>query len=530
VLVVTTAEMRTIEQRAIALGDSVEALMQRAGRALAGEVAALIAEGPDGASVLVLAGAGNNGGDGLVAAADLANLGASVTVALAAPRADADRLVQVCRDRGVPVLNPSTAIDLPLSTAAVVVDALLGTGRSRPLTGEFLHLLQAVAGERVRRPALRVVAADIPSGADADTGAADPATPACDLTVTFGLPKHGHFSHPCAALTSRLIVADIGLPASAYTGVATELLTPATIATLLPARDGAANKGSFGRMLSVGGCSNYMGAPVLAAKAALRAGAGLVTLAVPHTVSQAMASALLEATHLPLTESAEGGIAAGATSLIEEAIGRYDALVAGCGMGQSQGARAFLEALLLDGVAADAKVVIDADGLNLLAGIPEWWHDAPAQAVLTPHPGEMARLLGNTVAEVQANRLQAARQAAATWGRVVVLKGAYTVIADPGGAVRIAPFANPALATAGTGDVLAGITGAMLSQGLSPFDAACVGVFLHGLAGEAFRLEHGDAGLLAGQLTEYLPGILRDLEAGKTTGWGNLPEWRELPQ
>ena len=512
----------------MALGDTVMGLMARAGSALAAEILAALHRVADGARVVVLVGPGNNGGDGLVAAAQLADAGVAVTVALASARTAADPLLATCLSRGVTAIEAGAELGAVVSDAEVVVDALLGTGRSRPLAGEFLRLVEAVRREQERRPSLTVVAADIPSGADADTGAADPATLRCDATVTFGLPKHGDFRFPAADLVGRLVVADIGLPAAAMSGLTAQLLEPAAIALLLPTRESASNKGSFGRVLSVGGCAHYMGAPVLACRAALRTGAGLVTLAAPHTVSQAMAATLLEVTHLPLTESAEGGIAAGAAPMVEEAVGRYDALVAGCGMGQSAGARAFLEALLLDGIAAHAKVVVDADGLNLLAAIPDWWHDLPQQVVLTPHPGEMARLLGSNVADVQRDRVKAASGAAAVWGRVVVLKGAYTVVAAPDGAVRIAPFANPALATAGTGDVLAGITAALLAQGLAPFEAACCGVFLHGLAGEAFRTERGESGLLAAELTEYLPGIMRDLRAGRTTGWGRIVERREL--
>ncbi len=521
--VVTAAEMRHIEAQAMAGGDTVEALMDRAGRGLAAHVRNVLG-GAEGRCVLVLAGPGNNGGDGLVAARYLAAWGAEPYVALALPRPD-DPLIAALDDYGVPCgVLQDTELSALLSRSAAVIDALLGTGHSRPLTGQFLRLATAVAAEQQARPSLAVVAADLPSGMDADTGAADPAALACTSTVTFGLPKHGHFRFPGAALCGRLVTVDIGLPAHLSHGMATELLTPAAVVKLLPARPAISNKGAFGRMLSIGGCINYMGAPVLACRGALRAGAGLVTMAAPRTVTLTMAPSTLEITHLPLPET-DGGFSPAAAIELLPYLERYDAAVVGCGMGRGSGTLGFLEALLLDGGEPGGGLVIDADALNLLAGIPDWWDTLLGGAVLTPHPGEMARLLHSTVSAVQDARIATASAAATRWEQVVVLKGAYTVIAAPDGRVRLSPFANPALATAGTGDVLAGVIGALLAQGLAPFDAASAGVFLHGLAGAAFVRQRGESGLLASDLAEYLPGIMQQLRSGRTTGWDGAVDY-----
>jgi NAD(P)H-hydrate epimerase len=261
----------------------------------------------------------------------------------------------------------------------------------------------------------------------------------------------------------------------------------------------------------VAGSVNYVGAAALACTAAGRVGAGLVTLACPQTVYPILAGKLTESTFLPLRD-VEGQLSAESVAPVVQALEQgYDALVVGCGLGQSAYVRAFVHSLLSLLTQQTVKgVVIDADGLNSLAG-HEWWGRTNIPIVLTPHPGEMARLTGLSVAEIQADRLRVALRFAEQWGVVVLLKGAHTVIASPDGPARISPFANPALATAGTGDVLAGAIGGLIAQGLSPFDAASTAVYLHGEAGERLRREIGDSGMLAGDLLPVLPLAIRDL-------------------
>ena len=283
-------------------------------------------------------------------------------------------------------------------------------------------------------------------------------------------------------------------------------------ADLLPARPLDSHKGTYGHLLIVAGSRNFVGASVLAAMAAHRVGAGLVTLATPESVYPIAASKLTETIHLPLPEDADGRVDATAAEVIKGRLGGYSALAVGCGLGLSEGTTAFIERLfLVDTDLPMPPVVIDADGLNNLARCHDWPARLPARAVLTPHPGEMATLTGQSTADVQADRLAVAGDSAAQWEQTLLLKGAHSVVASPDGRQCILPFANPALAAGGTGDVLTGIIGGLLAQGLTPYDAARLGGYLHGTAGEEVRRTHGDAGIVASDLLPYLPTLIHDL-------------------
>jgi NAD(P)H-hydrate epimerase len=251
---------------------------------------------------------------------------------------------------------------------------------------------------------------------------------------------------------------------------------------------------------------------------AARAGAGYVTLATPTSIHPILAAKLTEATYIPLPEQTPGAVSSAAVPLLRQAAQDYNVLLLGCGLGQQPATAALVRQLLFTAPSVELPLVLDADGLNLLAWIPEWWKVLKTPTVVTPHPGEMARLLGSSVAAVEADRVKAARHAAALWGVAVVLKGAFTVIASPEGPVRLSPFANPALATAGTGDVLAGVVAGLMAQGLSPFEAASAGVFLHGAAGDLVRRELGPAGAVASDLLPALPRARKAIIEGSFTG------------
>jgi NAD(P)H-hydrate epimerase len=293
----------------------------------------------------------------------------------------------------------------------------------------------------------------------------------------------------------------------------------------LPPRPPDAHKGTFGRALIVAGSSNYTGAARLAGAAAVRAGAGLVTLAVPIPIHEPVAAGLAEATYILLPHEL-GVVAEPAAEVLAEVVDRYDALLLGPGLGREQETIAFVERLLAGKVDRRSvgflpteepsvasvvlpPLVVDADGLNILAEWPAWHERLPPGTVLTPHPGEMARLMGCSTREVQEDRVEVARRQAKAWGHVVVLKGAYTVVAAPDGRTVLEPFANPGLATGGTGDVLAGVVVALRAQGLPPFEAAAAGAYLHGLAGELAWADLGEAGMAAGDLLRYLPQAWR---------------------
>jgi hydroxyethylthiazole kinase-like uncharacterized protein yjeF len=551
--VVTAKEMRSLEEAAAATGVTQAEMMERAGLAVAQAIdeAGLAA----GMHVLALIGPGNNGGDGLVAARALRELGARVTCYIWKRDTAGDANYARAVEAGVEVVRQSDDEGLArfqelLPQSQVLIDALLGTGASGAPRGDLAELLSALdEGLALLQPAVeplrrldragdvyrqrpQIVAVDLPSGLNADTGEADALAPRADMTVTFGFPKPGHFCFPGADLVGTLLVADIGIPEALAADVTLEVADQAMVRPLLPARPPDSNKGTFGKVIVVGGSINYTGAPYMAAMGAARVGAGLVTLAVPQPLYPSLAALAAETTFV-LLPSDMGALTPDALKVLGEALAGYKALLLGPGLGREKATVEFVRELLglraagrradLGFLAREAvqeaqsfelpATVVDADGLNALAETPQWWERTEARLVLTPHPGELARLRATTVEAIQADRVTAAREAAAAWGQTVVLKGAFTVVASADGRATILPFANPALASAGTGDVLAGAIAGFLAQGLPPESAAVVGAYVHGLAGELVREAIGDAGALATDLLPLLPEAIQQLQA-----------------
>ncbi len=515
--VVTAAQMTALEQAAAAQGLPTDTLMEQAGLAAAQAIRRQLG-GVAGVPILILGGPGNNGADGLVAARHLRRWGAEVAAYLVAgmpanPKPD-NKLAAKLEAAGryaVPIRSPETDPDLAqlealLRRSRLILDAVLGTGNSRPLTGTVREIMQRVGTVREQSHPPLMVALDLPTGINPDTGVVDAAAFAADLTLALAMPKLGLLTFPGADYTGELQILDIGLPAGlGESEFSIELLTGDWADSCLPPRPRDAHKGTFGHALIVAGSRNYVGAAVLAAQAAARAGAGLVTLAMPQSVYPIAAAHLTEIIHWPLPETAGGQVHPEAAALIRSGLSRYSAMAVGSGMGQSAATREFIEQLLLTPPVSDIPTVIDADGLNNLAQIPDWPQRIAAPLILTPHPGEMATLTGLTTAAVQQDRISMARRYAAEWGAVVVLKGAYTAIAEPAGRqpeglVRIAPFANPALASGGTGDVLTGIIAGLLAQGLDTFTAASCGVYRHGQAAAQLTDADPKAALLASDL------------------------------
>ena len=485
--------------------------MENAGLAVARVARRMV--GPlTGVRVVVLIGPGNNGGDGLVTARHLQRWGARVTAYLCRDRNADDPKLADALDADVRVVRASddpqfAGLKTELGSAHLVVDAVLGTGRARPITGLLEEILRTLSDVRAAKPASRLLALDLPTGLDSDTGEVDPACVASDVTVALVYPKRGHVGFPGASFTGRLEVADIGLPAGLDGDVRLKLMTGDWALSTLPERPLNSHKGTFGRAMIVAGSRNFLGAASLSATAAGRVGAGLVTIAIPESLVSSVAPRAIEPTFLPLPESSAGVVSADAASSILESLDGYAALLIGCGLGQAEETRMMVAGLLLSG-AELPPAVVDADGLNTLARISGWWKRWPSRAVLTPHPGEMSRLTGEST---ERSRLDSALEAATRWNKTVVLKGAHTVVAHPDGSAMISPFANPALATAGTGDVLAGAIVGLLAQGMSLEDAAQIGVYLHALAGERVSKELGDTGVLASDLLPALPRTIRDL-------------------
>ena len=505
---VTAAEMRQIEDAAIAAGTSVEELMQRAGRAVADAVGDILGGRVAEWRILVLAGPGKNGGDGLIAARILRQRGATVSVVCPIPRAD-DPLLEECAAAGCSIVQGDLADPgETVSKAELVVDALLGTGRSRAIEGPILDALHAVRGTSNAT----VVTVDLPSGLDSDTGEGDPATLAADVTVALGSVKIGCLTVKGAEVCGQIRVAGIDIESFAPPDTGIGVLTANEVGRLLPERRTAGHKGTFGHSLIVGGSDHYRGAPALTARAAARAGSGTVAVAAPDSITASLASTVLEATHIPLTSHPQTGLTgAGAVSQLMAALQTKapDVFCVGPGLGRSVGTDSFTDVLLRE-LPADTPIVLDADALNRLAEKSSWWESLPNPTVITPHPGEMARLCGASVEEVQRNRFEIAETKAKEWGVTVVLKGAYTVVASPDEPPAICPLALPALASGGTGDALAGIITGFLSQGLTASDAARAGVYVHGLAAVLAAQENGNmtSGLLASDLIEKIPAAM----------------------
>jgi len=501
---VGAAEMREIDRVAIQeLGVPSLTLMDRAGRAVAEAAEALA--GPRG-RVLVVAGGGNNGGDGYVAGRLLRGAGRDARVLALVPAArlspDARAVREQAERAGVPVDDVGELAPLETGVGDVVVDALLGTGLARAPEGAFARAIERIEAARIS--GARVLAVDVPSGLSADTGRPPGACVRADRTITFAFLKRGLVLHPGAALAGEVLVADIGIPPEAARRVPAgcELLVELEARLLVPERAPDAHKGDAGRVVVVAGSAGKTGAAHLALTGALRGGAGLVTLAaradaVPLALAgrpEAMSVALPGAG--PLARADLGALLAVAKGA--------GALVVGPGIPRGLETGELVRALV---ERARVPAVLDADALNALAEHAELLRPFEGPVVLTPHPGEMARLCGTTIEAVQADRIGIAAERARAWNAVVVLKGAGTVVASPSDPPTVIGAGTPGLATGGTGDVLAGLTGALLAGGLTPFTAARAAAFVHGRAGEWAVRRTGVRGLVAGDLGEAIGAV-----------------------
>ena len=513
--VVTAEQMRQIDEECGKTGLPTPFLMENAGRAVAQEVGHIL-DDIERQRILLLIGPGNNGGDGLVAARYLHDWGTDVTLYLLGQRSDDDPNLELVRRRDIKYIyadrdeNRRTLSEC-LSSATAVIDALFGTGKSRPLGDITIRVLNEVSQAKERRPEIRIVALDLPSGLDADSGAAEPACLYADNTITLGFPKTGLFDSSGIERAGKVTVVDIGIPSQLADKIPTDMITARWVRSVLPERPLWANKGSFGRVLVIAGSLNYVGAAYLACSGAVRVGAGLVTLAPAASLLPVLATKLNEVTYLPLPESHPGIISPQAARHINREVGSYDVLLMGCGLGQDQSTVRFIRSVLFR-LKPALPMVLDADVLNTLAKTPNWWQQLAGDAILTPHPGEMARLAGISIDEVQSDRVGIAKRIALEWNKTVVLKGAYTVIVSPDGQTRISPVANSGLASAGTGDVLAGIIAGLVGQGLSLSNAAACGVYLHGKAGDMVRDQIGDTGMTATDLLPVLPLVIRQIK------------------
>jgi hydroxyethylthiazole kinase-like uncharacterized protein yjeF len=478
-----------IEERGMGGG----ALMERAAEGLARAVAGAAPSG----DVVVVCGGGNNGGDGYAAARLLRGAGRRVVVAWTSDPAKLKGDAAETRDRldgDAPVAFSPSLLD----GAEVVVDAMLGTGFSgaprEPVAGAI---------EAINNSAALVIAADVPSGVDAATGAIEAGAVRADVTVTFHAAMPGLWIAPGKQHSGVVEVVDIGIPDDGNPVVPYIGLINDDILHSYPRRGADSTKFVSGHVLVAGGARGFTGAPCLASSAAMRAGAGYVTACVPASLNDIFEVKLTEVMTAPLVDEDGAHSAAGADEVVERAEQRGGALVLGPGIGRSDGAVAFARAVA---ARAEVALVLDADGLNAHAGRLDSLRERGAPTVLTPHGGELARLLGLSSDDVAAARLDSARVAAASSGAIVVLKGDDTIVAEPEGRIAISRGGAPALATAGTGDVLSGILGAFLARGMQPFEAAAAAVHIHLLAGQAAAdTLAGPDGVIASDVIDALP-------------------------
>ena len=536
---VSVEQMKAIEKEADAAGLTYAQMMQNAGQGVAEVIQDLPIEDSE-QEVFALVGSGNNGGDALVALAHLAADGWRARAYLIGRKRDA--LVERLEKAGGEVIvaeddDEFASLSAFVQTATVVVDGALGTGLKLPLKAELADVLaevQDILDDIEDRPL--VVAVDCPSGIDCDTGEAAPECIAADLTVTMAAVKQGMLKMPAYELIGNLEVVDIGLPddLKAMQARGPEVAEEDMVTAMLPERPVDAHKGTFGTALIAAGSVNYTGAALLAGQAAYRSGAGLVTLAVPAPLHGVLAGHFPEATWV-LLPSEQGVISRDAAEVLMKNWERATALLIGPGFGKEDTTREFIANILSgptgrkkaagrigfvqvqaddqqEKAGATPALVVDADGLRLMSKIKDWQKLLPGPAILTPHPGEMSALTGLSVDEIQGNRQAIASRYAKEWGHVIVLKGAFTVVAAPDQRVVIIPVASPALARAGTGDVLAGIIVGLRAQGVEPFDAAVAGAWIHAQAGLYAADDLGAAAsVLAGDVLDSISDVMSDL-------------------
>jgi hydroxyethylthiazole kinase-like uncharacterized protein yjeF len=519
--ILTAEAMREVDRAAIEeLGIPSMVLMENAA---IGVVEAIVEAFGEAESAAIFCGPGNNGGDGLAIARHLSVRGWETRIFLVTGgrerSPDAAAQLAICRKIELPILEIAAEKELRVALEAaadcdVVVDALFGTGLARPLEGLFARVVDGINGLPVP-----CVAVDLPSGLAASEPRPIGLHVKADLTVTFAAPKVAHIFPPAADAVGEMVVTGLGIPARLVDDVVEEagdlhLVMGEDLADLIPARDAGSHKGDFGHALIVAGSSGKAGACILASRAAVRAGAGLVTAAVPEPILQTVDLGSIESMTLSLPAGASGQLAESAADVVLEAAEGKAVLALGPGLGAEPATVVAIRRIALE---CPLPLVLDADGLNAFAGRAADLAARRVETILTPHPGELGRLLGISTAQIQEDRIAAARGAAEETGAIVILKGHMTLIAS-GTAVFVNPTGNPGMATGGTGDVLTGLIAGLLAQGLDALDAAVLAVYLHGLAGDLAATRLGEMCLAAGDLIEILPAAFAALKGEEEDG------------
>jgi hydroxyethylthiazole kinase-like uncharacterized protein yjeF len=508
--IATAQQIKNIDRRAIReFGIPGPVLMENAASAIMAEMERFF-DGLVGVRVGIICGKGNNGGDGLALARRLSIRGVPVRVALLASfiavSGEAKVNLAILRKMDVEITQnvSSRFVADVVAWSDIIVDALLGVGLSTPLKGLYAQTVETINASG--RP---VVAIDVPTGIDADTGAVRGAAVNADLTVTMALLKRGLVLFPGARHAGTVRIADIGIPSEVIEKekISVRLLNKGSLLGMLERRAPDAHKGDFGHLLVVAGSPGKAGAAAMAARSALRTGTGLVSVGTPSGLVPIIQQQVFESMCIPLAESIDGTIGLGGENELLKVAVKMSACAIGPGLSIHYETVSMVRSLLQQ---IATPVVIDADGLNALVGALEVLRKTRGPVIMTPHPGEMARLLGISTSDVQKDRIGIAADFARKYKVTLVLKGAGTVIANPDGLTYINTTGNPGMATGGTGDALTGMIGSLLAQGYASLQAACIGVYLHGLAGDLAAKEKGEAGMIAGDLIEKIPQALQD--------------------
>lgn len=512
--VVTPEQMKKIDECAInEYGIPGILLMENAAAAVAAEAQAML-DGCAGRLVTIVAGRGNNGGDAVAAARLLHSKGAVIRVYLMGEKTglsgDALLNMEILERIGFEIteLNEETDLDdfaFDLSDSDLILDGLFGTGLGRDITGFAAEIINQI--NYSCRP---VLAIDIPSGVDGKDGSIRGVCVKADATVTFGLPKQGLLLHPGCQYVGRLVTADIGIPHCVIErqDLRTGTIDIGMIPALMPQRRPDSNKSDYGRVLVVTGSTGMTGSGCLASMSALRTGAGLVYAGVPKSLAPVCAAKMTEPIIIPLEDNGEGCLSASCAGHILELAENMDVVAIGPGLTASEDIRKIVEAVIEN---CRVPLVIDADALNAISADPSVLKKLKTEAVLTPHPGEMARLAGTNTKQVQSDRIGTSSEFAQKYGTVVVLKGSRTVVAYPDGRVLINTTGNAGMATAGAGDVLTGIIAGIIAQGVQAGNASAMGVCLHGIAGDAAAEVTGMHGLVAGDIVDILPAAIKEI-------------------
>ena len=507
--VLSPDQMRAIDAQSVELGATVLQLMENSAIQLSRVICDTVTEG----EIALFCGRGNNGGDALAAARLLHEAGRDVRVVVLAP--GDSMLSEASRENARRLMTlhvPMHFIDgedafseakILCSDAALLVDALLGTGLSRAPEGLFLEAIRYLNAHSAQ-----VLSVDVPSGINAETGEVPGEAVHADVTVCLHLPKIGQLLYPGRSYCGVIRIADIGIDASLTPSDAAEVLWHEDVQALLPERDDNAHKGNFGHTLIFGGSRGMAGAGELAAKACMRAGAGKTTLACPQGLLNTYMTKLTEVMIHPMPDDGQGMLGRHAVSTLSTLLSDKTAIAIGPGWGRGMDLSAIIQAILAQ---THAPTVIDADGIIALSKLPDYRRKLPRDTILTPHPGEMSRLTSIDISEILKNPLRHARDLSRRTGSIVLLKGGCTVIAAPDGRMTLNATGNSGMATAGSGDVLTGIIAALLCQGLNAYDAARVGAFVHGRAGDLAAQKCGRMGLIASDLIQFLPDVWLEL-------------------